>query len=150
VLLEWDARGCLSLVQPASPGPAGVPVAAGPLLPGLPNLHSQRFWLESEKRWVTLRVSGHGMRTIDKKGVEALLPPLWRHGQVRLPDLSSWKTQALVNEVTTWKPEKKRGTDLVMAEWFAELHWPKVGEAKLPKPQARPSWMNQPRELQYV
>ena len=28
----------------------------------LPNLHSQRFWLESEKRWVTLRVSGNGMR----------------------------------------------------------------------------------------
>ena len=42
----------------------------------LPNLHSQRFWLESEKRWVTLRVSGHGMRTIDKKGIDAVLAEL--------------------------------------------------------------------------
>jgi large subunit ribosomal protein L28 len=46
----------------------------------LPNLHSQRFWLESEKRWVTLRVSGHGMRTIDKKGVEAIVAELRAQG----------------------------------------------------------------------
>ena len=42
----------------------------------LPNLHSQRFWLESEKRWVTLRVSGNGMRTIDKKGLETVVAEL--------------------------------------------------------------------------
>ena len=46
----------------------------------LPNLHPQRFWLESEKRWVTLRVSGHGMRTIDKKGVEAVVAELRAQG----------------------------------------------------------------------
>ena len=46
----------------------------------LPNLHSQRFWLESEKRWVTLRVSGHGMRTIDKKGVEVVVAELRAQG----------------------------------------------------------------------
>jgi len=46
----------------------------------LPNLHTQRFWLESEKRWVTLRVSGHGMRTIDKKGVEAVVAELRASG----------------------------------------------------------------------
>ena len=46
----------------------------------LPNLHSQRFWLESEKRWVTLRVSGNGMRTIDKKGVEAVVAELRAQG----------------------------------------------------------------------
>ncbi len=34
----------------------------------LPNLHSHRFWVESEKRFVTLRVSAKGMRVIDKKG----------------------------------------------------------------------------------
>ncbi len=39
----------------------------------LPNLHTQRFWLESEKRWVSLRVSGNGMRTIEKKGAEAVV-----------------------------------------------------------------------------
>lgn len=33
----------------------------------LPNLHSHRFWVESEKRFVTLRVSAKGMRIIDKK-----------------------------------------------------------------------------------
>ena len=32
----------------------------------LPNLHVQRFWLETEKRWVSLRVSGNGLRTIEK------------------------------------------------------------------------------------
>ena len=35
----------------------------------LPNLHRHRFWLESEKRFVSLRVSSKGMRVIDKKGV---------------------------------------------------------------------------------
>ena len=46
----------------------------------LPNLHVQRFWLESEKRWVSLRVSGNGMRTIDKKGVEAVVAELRAQG----------------------------------------------------------------------
>jgi large subunit ribosomal protein L28 len=46
----------------------------------LPNLHTQRFWLESEKRWVSLRVSGAGMRTIDKKGVEAVVAELRAKG----------------------------------------------------------------------
>ncbi len=39
----------------------------------LPNLHTHRFWLESENRHVKLRVSGKGMRTIDKLGIEAVL-----------------------------------------------------------------------------
>ncbi|MEX3897094.1 formimidoylglutamate deiminase [Paraburkholderia sp. BR10954] len=44
VLLEWDARGTLSAVTPDRPeGPAGVPKAAGPLMPGMPNLHSHAF-----------------------------------------------------------------------------------------------------------
>ena len=43
VLLEWDERGRMSVVRPASPAPAGVAVAAGPLLPGMPNLHSHAF-----------------------------------------------------------------------------------------------------------
>ena len=46
----------------------------------LPNLHIQRFWLETEKRWVTLRVSGKGMRTIDKKGVEVVVNELRAQG----------------------------------------------------------------------
>jgi large subunit ribosomal protein L28 len=47
----------------------------------LPNLHTQRFWLEEEKRWVTLKVSTHGMRTIEKKGIEAVLVDLRAAGQ---------------------------------------------------------------------
>ncbi len=46
----------------------------------LPNLHVQRFWLESEKRWVSLRVSGNGMRTIEKKGAEAVVAELRAQG----------------------------------------------------------------------
>jgi large subunit ribosomal protein L28 len=39
----------------------------------LPNLHSHRFWVEGEKRFVKLRVSSHGMRIIDKLGIDAVL-----------------------------------------------------------------------------
>ena len=38
-----------------------------------PNLHYHRFWVESEKRFVRLRVSAQGMRIIDKKGIEQVL-----------------------------------------------------------------------------
>jgi large subunit ribosomal protein L28 len=46
----------------------------------LPNLHTQRFWLEGEKRWVSLRVSTNAMRTIEKKGLEAVLADLRTRG----------------------------------------------------------------------
>lgn len=39
----------------------------------LPNLHTHRFWVESEKRFVKLRVSVKGMRIIDKVGIEKVL-----------------------------------------------------------------------------
>ncbi|MBC7802834.1 MAG: 50S ribosomal protein L28 [Candidatus Parcubacteria bacterium] len=39
----------------------------------LPNLHYRRFWLETERRWVRLRVSTSGLRRIDKFGLEAVL-----------------------------------------------------------------------------
>jgi large subunit ribosomal protein L28 len=47
----------------------------------LPNLHTQRFWLEGDKRWITLRVSANGMRTIEKKGLEAVLAELRARGE---------------------------------------------------------------------
>ncbi len=47
----------------------------------LPNLHHHRFWVESEKRFVTLRVSGKGMRIIDKKGIEEVLGELRARGE---------------------------------------------------------------------
>ena len=38
-----------------------------------PNLHKKRFWVPSEKKWVTLTLSSHGVRTINKRGIEAVL-----------------------------------------------------------------------------
>ena len=42
----------------------------------LPNLHSRRFWVDSENRWVRLRVSHAGLRIIDKNGIDAVLAEL--------------------------------------------------------------------------
>jgi len=47
----------------------------------LPNLHTQRFWLESEKRYVKLRVSRQGLRIIDKLGIEQVLADLRAKGE---------------------------------------------------------------------
>jgi large subunit ribosomal protein L28 len=46
----------------------------------LPNLHYHRFWVESEKRWVRLRVSTQGMRLIDKLGIDRVLADLRSRG----------------------------------------------------------------------
>jgi large subunit ribosomal protein L28 len=46
----------------------------------LPNLHSHRFWVESENRFVKLRVSAKGMRIIDKKGIDAVLVTVRQNG----------------------------------------------------------------------
>jgi len=48
----------------------------------LPNLHRHRFWVESEKRFVKLRVSSKGMRIIDKKGIEQVLSEIRAKGEV--------------------------------------------------------------------
>ena len=42
----------------------------------LPNLQYRRLWLESEKRWISMRVSNAGLRTIDKKGIDVVLAEL--------------------------------------------------------------------------
>lgn len=47
----------------------------------LPNLHYHRFWVESENRFVKLRVSSRGMRVIDKKGIDVVLSDLRAQGQ---------------------------------------------------------------------
>ncbi|MCE2873163.1 MAG: 50S ribosomal protein L28 [Xanthomonadales bacterium] len=46
----------------------------------LPNLHTQRFWLEGEQRWVSLRVSANAMRTIEKNGLDAVVSDLRAKG----------------------------------------------------------------------
>ena len=47
----------------------------------LPNLHDRRFWVPSENRWIQLRVSSHGLRTIDKRGIDAVLADLRGRGE---------------------------------------------------------------------
>ena len=46
----------------------------------LPNLHSHRFWVESENRFVKLRVSAKCMRIIDKKGIDSVLATIRQDG----------------------------------------------------------------------
>jgi ribosomal protein L28 len=45
------------------------------------HLHSHRFWVESENRWVKLRVSTKGLRIIDKKGIDVVLADLRARGE---------------------------------------------------------------------
>lgn len=46
----------------------------------LPNIRSHRFWVESEKRFVKLRVSSKGMRIIDKNGIDSVLADIRKRG----------------------------------------------------------------------
>lgn len=48
----------------------------------LPNLQYRRIWVESENRWVRLRVSAAGLRLIDKKGIDAVLADLRARGEI--------------------------------------------------------------------
>jgi large subunit ribosomal protein L28 len=47
----------------------------------LPNLQSRRFWVESENRWVSLRLTNAGLRTIDKNGIESVLSEMRARGE---------------------------------------------------------------------
>lgn len=47
----------------------------------MPNLHTHRFWVESENRWVSLKVSTKGMRIIDKKGIDQVLVDMRKRGE---------------------------------------------------------------------
>ena len=47
----------------------------------LPNLHTHRFWVESEKRFIKLRVSTKGLRIIDKLGIDQVLTDIRARGE---------------------------------------------------------------------
>jgi len=47
----------------------------------LPNLQNRRFWSEAESRWISLRVSNAALRTIDKKGIDAVIAELRARGK---------------------------------------------------------------------
>ena len=48
----------------------------------LPNLQNRRFWVESENRWVSLRITNAGLRMIDKVGIDAVLADLRARGEI--------------------------------------------------------------------
>ncbi len=47
----------------------------------LPNLQRRRFWVESENRWVSLRLTNAALRTIDKNGIDVVLSSLRERGE---------------------------------------------------------------------
>lgn len=47
----------------------------------IPNLHSKRYWIPSENRWVRLRLSASGMRIIDKLGIEKVIADIRSRGE---------------------------------------------------------------------
>ena len=47
----------------------------------LPNLHHRKFWVASESRWVSLRVSTKGLRIIDKNGIDTVLAKIRARGE---------------------------------------------------------------------
>ncbi|HIE40023.1 MAG TPA: 50S ribosomal protein L28 [Thiomicrorhabdus sp.] len=47
----------------------------------LPNLHTHRFWLEAENRFVKLRVTAAAMRIIDKKGIDTVIAEMRSRGE---------------------------------------------------------------------
>lgn len=48
----------------------------------MPNLQYRRFWVESENRWVRLRLTTDGLRTVDKIGIDAVLADLRARGEI--------------------------------------------------------------------
>ena len=46
----------------------------------LPNLHTHRFWVEGEKKFIKLRVSCHGLRIIDRTGIDTVLADIRKRG----------------------------------------------------------------------
>lgn len=47
----------------------------------LPNLQNRKFWVESENRWVSLRITTAALRTIDKNGIDSVLADLRERGE---------------------------------------------------------------------
>lgn len=47
----------------------------------LPNLQNRKFWVESENRWVSLRITNAALRTIDKNGIDSVIAKLRAAGE---------------------------------------------------------------------
>jgi len=48
----------------------------------LPNLQKHRFWVAGKKKWITLRVSAHGLRIINKRGIDKVVAELEAQGEL--------------------------------------------------------------------
>ena len=75
----------------------------------LPNIHDHRFWLESEKRFIKLRVSAKGMRIIDKLGLEQVIADLRSRGERVQRRLDRSKQRASGNS-GWYRPSKTKET----------------------------------------
>ena len=73
---RWDALG-----KGPGTGPTVSPSNIKAKRWGKVNGHKKRFWLPSEKRWITLNVSSKGLRTIDKLGIERIVADIRATGQ---------------------------------------------------------------------
>lgn len=111
---------------------------------------AQRFLLAHDfvKKWQALHQLNIVPHTTSRNkldqnlGIEALIPPIVRSGSLRLPTMrGNWQTLALVDELTKWQRDKKSGTDLAMALWFATLHAQNLSGVKPPPRLWRPSWL---------
>ena len=47
----------------------------------LPNLQNRKFWVESENRWISMRITNAALRTIDKNGIDAVLADMRAAGE---------------------------------------------------------------------
>ena len=78
------ARQSGAAQQPVPPrcGHVALAVAVPPVERFLPNLQSRRFWIESENRFIRLRLTTAGIRLIDKNGIDAVLADLRAAGTI--------------------------------------------------------------------
>ena len=47
----------------------------------IPNLQNRKFWVESENRWISMRISAAALRTIDKLGIDAVIAKMRLDGK---------------------------------------------------------------------
>lgn len=48
----------------------------------LPNLQKHRFWLAGQRKWITLKISAHGLRIINKRGIDKVVAELQAAGEI--------------------------------------------------------------------
>lgn len=112
---------------------------------------AQRFLLAHDyvRRWMAenqVTIIQHTTHRYNKDhaeyGIQSIIPPIWRHGRIRLPDRAAcWQVEAFIQEHLSWREGKRSGTDFVMAGWFPELHWPVIRPSK-PLPRLHvPEWL---------